>query len=42
MMDISVDLVQWSINFLIKVGNGIKNENISDQLLAEELQKPII
>ena len=23
-------------------GNGIKNENISDQLLAEELQKPII
>ena len=23
-------------------GSGIKNENISDQQLAEELQKPII
>ena len=42
MMDIN--LLQWSINFLIKKtsGSGIKNENISNKQLAEELQKPII
>ena len=43
-MDIKVDLLQWSINFLIKKtsGSGIKNENMSDQQSAEELPKPII
>ena len=60
MIGINLDLLQWSINFLIKktsatharsealatqnkfVGSGIKNENISNQELAEEeLHKPI-
>ena len=42
MMD--VDLLQWSINFLIKnlLIGGIKNEIISNKELAEELHKPII
>ena len=44
MMDINVDLLQWFINFFEKTtsGSGIKNENMSDQQLAEELYKPII
>ena len=39
-----MDLLQWFINFLIKKtsGSGIKNENMSDQQLADELHKPII
>ena len=44
MMDINVDLLQWFINFFEETtsGSGIKNENMSDQQLAEELYKPII
>ena len=51
MIDINVDLLQWSINLLIKTSGGgtayanksaIKNENISNKELAEELYKPII
>ena len=44
MMDIKVDLLQWSITFLIKKtsGTGIKNENISNKELAEKLHKLII
>ena len=44
MMDINMDLLQWFINFFEKTtfGSGIKNENMSDQQLAEELYKPII
>ena len=44
MMDINVVLFQWFINFLIKKtsGSGIKNENISNKELGEELLKPII
>ena len=52
MMDIQVDLLQWFIYFLIKktlggaarlaIKSAIKNENISNKELAEELQKPII
>ena len=44
MMDIKVDLLQWSINFWIKKSSDIsnKNENISDQQLVEELHKPVI
>ena len=43
-MDINVELLQWSIIFLIKKtsASGIKNENISNKKLAEELHKPII
>ena len=39
-----LDLFQWFITFLIKKasGSGIKNENISNKELAEELHKPII
>ena len=39
-----MDLPQWFINFLKKrtSGSGIKNENISNTELAEELHKPII
>ena len=39
-----MDLLQWLINFLKKAnsGSGIKNENMSDQYLAEELHKPNI
>ena len=42
MMDINVDLLQWSINFLGKniSASGIKN--IFNRELAEELQTPII
>ena len=50
-MDINVDMIQWSINVLIKKSGGaatlankstIKNENNSNKELAEESQKPII
>ena len=43
-MDINVDLHQWFINFLIKktAGSGVKNENISNKELSEELHKTII
>ena len=43
-MDINVVLFQWFINFLIKKtsDSGIKNENISNKELGEELLKPII
>ena len=37
MMDINVDLLQW----FITSGSGIKDENISNKELAEELHKPI-
>ena len=44
MMEINVDLLQWSRNFFDKKasGNGIKNDNISNKELAEESQKPTI
>ena len=44
MMVITMDLPQWFINFLKKgtSGSGIKNRNISNKELAEELHKPII
>ena len=44
MLDIHVGLLQLPINFFDKKtsGSGIKNENMSDQQLAEELHKPII
>ena len=43
MMDISVDFLQWFINFLIKkiLVVVFKNENISNKELAEELHKTI-
>ena len=42
--NINVDLLQWSIIFVIKNTSGgeIKSENISNKDLAEELHKPII
>ena len=52
MKDINADLVQWFRNILIKKasatrankfsGSRIKNENISNNELAEELHKPIM
>ena len=44
MMDINVELHQWSITFLIKKtsGSDIKNENISNKELADELHKKIL
>ena len=43
MIEINVDLLQWSRNFLIKTsGSGIKNENISNKELAEESHEPTI
>ena len=44
MKDINVDLLQWFINCFNKKtsGSGIKNENIPNKELAEELHKPII
>ena len=44
MIDINVDLLQWSIKSFDKntSGSGIKNENMSDQQLSEELHKQII
>ena len=43
-MYINADLLQWSINFLIKklMAVALKNESISNKELAEELHKPII
>ena len=43
-MDIKEVLLQWFITFFDKKasGSGIKNENISNNELAEELHKPII
>ena len=40
----NVDLLQWFINFLIKINSGgtFKNEIISNKELGEELTKPII
>ena len=44
MMVINVDLLQWSLNYLINktFGSGIRNENISNRELAKELYKPVI
>ena len=44
MMNINVDLLQWSINFSIKKlqAEQLKNENISNNELAKEFHKPII
>ena len=44
MMDINMNLIQWFKNFLRKKtsGRGIKNENISNKELTEELHKPIL
>ena len=45
MMVITMDVPQWFIIFLKKKktpGSGIKNENISNKVLAEELHKPSI
>ena len=52
MVDINVDLLQWSITLLIKrilesflknnSGSGIKNGNILNKELAEDLHKPIV
>ena len=43
-MDINLDLLQLSTNFLIKKTSSscIKNYNISNKELTEELHKPII
>ena len=43
-MDINVGLLQWFIIFFEKkaLGGTVKNENISNKELAEELCKPII
>ena len=40
MTDIKVDLLQWSIKKTS--GSGIRNENISNKELAEELHKLVI
>ena len=44
MKDINVDLHQWSYKFFDKKtsSSGIKNKNISNKKLAEELHKIII
>ena len=44
-MDINPNLLEWSTNVLKKKkisGSGIKNENISNKELGEELHKLII
>ena len=51
-MDINMDLLQWFINFLLKKSPGdvatlgnksaVKNDNMSNKVLAEELRKPIL
>ena len=43
-MDINEVLRQWFINLLIKKNSGatVKNENISNKELAEELNKPFV
>ena len=44
MIDINVDLLQWSIIFFDEKtsGSGVKKEKGSKKELAEELHKPII
>ena len=49
MMDIKVVLLQWFINFLISAtcankfsGSSVRNENISNKELAEELHKSVM
>ena len=44
MMDINVNLLKWSINFLIKrtSGIGIKNENMSNEELAEDNKNQLL
>ena len=44
MMDLNVDFLQWSIDFLIEKTSGgtLKSRNISNKGLAEELHKWII
>ena len=52
MININIDLLQWSINLLIKrvlldplrlqINLQLKHENISNKELAEELHMPII
>ena len=44
MMSINVELFQWFINFFDKITShsGIKNENIPNKKLPEELHKPFI
>ena len=44
MMDIKGVLLQWFVNILIKITSvgPVKNENMSDQELVQELHKPII
>ena len=44
MMGIDVDLLQWSINFLLKKTSGgtVKNDNIWHAELSEELHKAIL
>ena len=44
MMGINVDLLQWSLNYLINktFGSGIRTENISNRELAKELYKLVI
>ena len=44
MIDIDGFLLQWFINFFDKKGSGeaIKDKNMSNKELAEELHKPII
>ena len=44
-IDIKEFLLQWFIDFLIKrqlKGRTVKNENISNKELAEQLHKPLI
>ena len=43
-MNFNVDLLQWFINFLLKKtsGSGIKNKNIFNRELVEELRKSFI
>ena len=43
MMDMNVDLLHWFIDFWLKKSGGtVKNENISNKELAEELHKSFI
>ena len=52
MLDINLDLLQWSINFFnrktsvrtatLASKSAIQNESVSNKELAEELHKPII